>query len=125
MRKLAHLTLWILAAVLPAIGFSAERADAAAATHTAQLGGGYRMTVTCEGTKVTMRRLAGDELFVSCSDSVERTAPAATGMATGGLLRLDPGQSVLLSCRGDRLKAKRKGGARMSASCTETAPAAV
>lgn len=107
MRNLLHavVAILLLAALAPV---------AQASTETVQLGGGYQMMVSCEGTKIRLRRVGQDEVFVTCSQRAVRAAPVS---ASDEELRLDPGESTLLYCHGDALQAKRKTGTQMRANC--------
>lgn len=101
----------LLAVLAPA---PAARAQTAESMETVQLGGGYQMMVSCEGTRIRLRRVGQGELMVSCTKRAVRAVPVS---ATDDELRLDPGESTTLYCHGDALKAKRKTGAQLSANC--------
>lgn len=113
MRNLVNavVAILLLAALAPA---PAARAQTATSTETVQLGGGYQMMVSCDGTRIRLRRVGQGEVMVSCSQRAVRAVPIS---ATDDELRLDPGESTMLYCHGDALKAKRKTGTQLRADC--------
>jgi hypothetical protein len=108
MRMFLHLLL--CATLSGAMASLAIAADA----DTVQLGGGYEVSVACEGTKIRFDRLGSDEVRVSCHPTVARAVRAVTAMHE---LRLDPGESATLFCQGLKLVTRKQGGARVRANC--------
>ena len=118
MRPLLNrLLITAILLLAPALGHAGEDAG------MAQIGGGYRMTVACAGATATLHRVDEDQVFVVCSDEQTRNNPTVAA-GTPDRLSLEPGDSVLLYCTGDRLKAKKSGGKKVTAFCRPL-PAAV
>jgi hypothetical protein len=93
-------------------------AEAAADSHTAQLGSGFEARIRCDGSRLSYQRRGDRSVRLLCRSQgvAPATAPELTGVE---VVALEQGAEMRVLCQGARLKTRRTSRTEMRASCAE------